>query len=56
MIEEKVVENERFREIYNFYRLVKVKQHAEKYEHADIQKDKKSRRKLKEPLKLEKKC
>ena len=46
MIEEKVVENKRFREIYNFYKLVKVKQHAERYEHVDIEKDKKLRRKL----------
>ena len=33
VIDEKAVENERFRDIYNFYRLVKVKQHAERYEH-----------------------
>ena len=42
-IEEKVVQNERFREIYDFYRLVRVKQHAERYEGADIEKDKKLR-------------
>ena len=48
--------NERLREIYDFYRLVRVKQHAERYEGADIEKDKKLRRKLREPLKLEKKC
>ena len=42
-IEEKLVQNERFREIYDFYRLVRVKQHAERYEGADIEKDKKLR-------------
>ena len=42
-IEEKVVQNERFREIYDFYRLVRVKRHAERYEGADIEKDKKLR-------------
>ena len=50
-IEEKAVESERFRDIYDFYRLVKVKQHAERYEHADVEKDKKLSRKLREPLK-----
>ena len=29
-IEEKAVESKRFRDIYNFYRLVEVKQHAER--------------------------
>ena len=45
-IEEKPVESERFKDIYNFCRLVKVKDHAERYEHADIQKGKKLHRKL----------
>ena len=31
-IEEKALENKRFREIYDFYRLVKVREHAERYE------------------------
>ena len=47
--------NERLREIYDFYRLVRVKQHAERYEGADIEKDKKLRRKLREPLKIREK-
>ena len=51
-IEEKAVESKRFREIYDFYRLVKVKQHAERYERTDIKKDKVLRRKLREPLKI----
>ena len=37
-IEEKAVESKRFREIYDFYRLVKAKQHAERYERTDIKK------------------
>ena len=51
-IEEKALESKRFWEIYDFYRLVKVKQHAERYECADIKKDKVLRRKLREPLKI----
>ena len=37
-VEEKAAENEKFRDIYNFYRLVKVRQHAERYERADVKK------------------
>ena len=51
-VEEKALESKRFWEIYDFYRLVKVKQHAERYECADIKKDKVLRRKLREPLKI----
>ena len=51
-IEEKAVESKRFRDIYDFYRLVKVKQHAERYKRADVEKDKKYYRKLREPLKI----
>ena len=39
-IKEKAIENERLRDIYEFYRLIKVKQHAERHEHADVEKDK----------------
>ena len=35
-IEKKTAESEKFTYIYKFYRLVKVKQHAERYERADI--------------------
>ena len=38
--------------MYDFYRLVKVIQHAEKHGRAYVEKDKKLRRKLKEPLKI----
>lgn len=51
-IEEKVLESKQFWEIYDFDRLVKVKEHAEWYECADIKKDKVLFRKLKEPLKV----
>ena len=52
MVEEKAVENKRFIDIYDFDRLVKVKQHAERYERADVEKDKKLRRKLRASLKF----
>ena len=51
-IEEKAVESKRFRGIYDFYRLVEVKQHAERYERKVVEKDKKLRRKLREALKI----
>ena len=49
-LEEEVLESKRFQEIYDFYRLVKVKEHAERYKHADIKKNKVLCRKLREPL------
>ena len=52
VIEEKAVEMEKFRDIYDFYRLVKVRQHAERCEHADVKKDKKLHKKLRQPLKI----
>ena len=55
-IEEKVVENERFGEIYDFYGLVKIKQHAERYECVNIEKDKKYVENLGNHSKLEEKC
>ena len=51
-IEEKVLESKRFQEIYDFYRLVTVRQHAERHERADIKKEKVLLRKLSEPLKI----
>ena len=38
-IEEKALESKRFQNIYDFYRLVKVKEHAERYERANIKKN-----------------
>ena len=51
-IEEKAVENETLREVYDLYRLVIVKEHAERYEHADVKKGKMLWKKLREPLKI----
>ena len=51
-IEEEALESKRFWEIYDFYRLVKVKQHTERYKRADIKKDKVLCRKLRKPLKI----
>ena len=51
-IEEKVLEDEIFWEIYDFYRLVKLREHRERYECVNIKKDKVLRRKLREPLKI----
>ena len=51
-IEENVIRSEKFRDIYNFYRLLKVQKHAERYGHADVKKDKLLRRQLREPLKV----
>ena len=44
-IQEKAVESKRYRDIYDSYRLVKVKQHAERYKCANIEKDTKLHRK-----------
>ena len=43
-IEEKALENKRFWEIYDFYRLVNVREYAERYERVDIKNDKVLRR------------
>ena len=40
-VEEKAAESEKFRDIFDFYRLVKVRQHAVKYECTHVKKDKK---------------
>ena len=52
VVEEKAAESENFRDIYNFYRLIKVRQHAERYECADVKKNKKLCKKLREPLRI----
>ena len=49
-IEEKTIENEYFREIYDFYRLFKVKKFADHYKRADISKDKSLHKQLRNPL------
>ena len=55
-IEEKAVESERFRDIYDFYRLVRIKQHAERYERADVEKNKNYGENKENHSKSEKKC
>ena len=54
-IEEKSLESEKFREVYDFQRMVRVSKDANRYERADIATDKKARRKLRSPLMVGKK-
>ena len=49
-IESKSLASEKFQEIYNFYRMVKVSKDGDRYEQSDILPDKTSRRKLPSPL------
>ena len=49
-IEKKSIENEDFREIYDFHRMVKVSKSAERYSRNDERLNKKSRKKLRSPL------
>ena len=49
-IEEKSLEDEKFREIYDFHRMVKVSSDAERCECHNIRFNKKSRKKLRSPL------
>ena len=51
-VEENAVKSEKFREIYNFYMLFKVKEHAERCARPDLKKDKTLRKWLREPLKV----
>ena len=54
VIEENAVKSGKFRDIYNFYRLLlKVQKHAKRYARADAKKDKSLRRRLREPLKVD---
>ena len=54
-IEEKSLESEKFREVYDFQRMVRVSKYTDRYEQADIASDKKARRKLRSPLMVSKK-
>ena len=49
-VEENTQQDEKFREIYDFYRLVKVQKYVERYKRKDIRQDNKKRKKLREPL------
>ena len=50
MVEEKSLEDEKFREVYNFHRMVRVSRDAKRYKRNDIRFDKKTRKKLRSPL------
>ena len=54
-IEKNFLENEDFREIYDFHSMVKVSKSAERYNRNDVRFDKKSRKKLRSPLAVGKK-
>ena len=54
-IKKKSLENEDFREIYDFHRMVKVSKSAERYNRNDVRFDKKSRKDLRSPLTVGKK-
>ena len=49
-VEENMQQDEKFCEIYDFHRLVKVQKHAKRYKRNDIRQDDKKRKKLREPL------
>ena len=49
-IKQNTIDNKNFQEIYDFYRLFKVKSHSERYKRADILMDKKNRKQLRNPL------
>ena len=55
VIEKNVAKSEKFRDICDFHRLLKVQEHAKRYARADAKKDKLLHRRLREPLKLDKK-
>ena len=52
IIEQKTLENEVFKEVYDFYRLAKVSKDAGRYERYNEQLDKKQKKKLREPLNI----
>ena len=51
-VEEKTLNYEKFREVYDFHRLVKVQKISERYEHSNIKSDGRFRRKLRSPLEI----
>ena len=55
IIEKKSLESEYFKEIYDFHRLVKVTKGINRYERYNEKLDKKQKRKLREPLNINKK-
>ena len=55
IIEKKTLANNVFREIYDFYRLVKVTKAANRFEKYNEKLDEKQKRKLREPLEIDEK-
>ena len=55
IIEKKTLANNVFKEVYDFYRLVKVSKAANRYERYNKKLDEKQKRKLREPLKIDEK-
>ena len=55
-VEKKSLEDEKFREVYDFLRMVRVSRDAERYKGNDICFDKKTRKKLRSPLTVGEKC
>ena len=51
-IEENAIKSEKFRDIYDFYRLLKVQKHAKRSARPDTKKGKLLRRRLRKPLKV----
>ena len=49
-VEKKCLEDEKFREVYDFHRMVRVSRDAERYKRNNIRFDKKTRKKLCSPL------
>ena len=54
-VEEKTLNDEKFRKIYDFHRLVKVRKFAERYERSDIKSDRRFHKKLRSPLEISEK-
>ena len=54
-IEQKSLADEKFREIYDFHRMVRVSKDADRYERGDIHYDNKFRKKLRSPVAVGKK-
>ena len=55
IIEKKILANNVFKEVYDFYRLVKVSKAADRYERYNEKLDEKQKRKLRETLKIDEK-
>ena len=55
VIEKKTLANDVFKEVYDFYRLVKVSKDANRYERYNEKLDKKQKKKLREPLNIDEK-